>query len=600
MGRIHLLPPLVQNQIAAGEVVERPVSVLKELVENSIDAGASSISVVLEAGGLERIRIEDDGEGMLPDDAALAFTRHATSKITDLEDLQHIQSMGFRGEALASIGSVAKVTLRTRTKDMPAATEVFCAGEDQHTPKDTSGPVGTSIDVQELFFNIPARKKYLRSERTELTHCLRYMTEVGMLYPDLRFSVEHNGKSVLLFPKSSLEERLLAALGKDFLETHLPITLNHPDLSLRGFISKPHVQLTSRNKQFFFVNHRPVVSDILQKAVTSGYHRIVDEGRYPSVVLFVDVHPTLVDVNVHPRKKEVRFHDTQFLFSSTQHAVSQALTQAGHERKVRDLPKTSPTTTTPHVPQFNPQSKASSPYASSQTKKHVHQDHLHTILNAAPLVLRSEERHEPLHVQQTQQPSKEYRVLGQLMDCYILVETHEGLLLVDQHAAHERVLFDRLTRDLAEKSIEVQQLLQPHVLHLTPQDSAQTLEHATLLREAGFLVEELDTTTWSLHGIPTDLSRASVDLDQTFHTILHECEDISTGCGSKMLTDYREKLLAYTACRSAVKFGDRLTQADMDGLIQDLFKTERRYTCPHGRTSIVQLDAVQLKRFFDR
>lgn len=599
MGRIHLLPTLVQNQIAAGEVVERPVSVLKELVENSIDAGATALSIFLEEGGMTRLAVEDNGVGMDSEDAALALVRHATSKIKDIEDLQHIVSMGFRGEALASIASVSRLTLRTRTKEAAAAIILESDGE-THTIKVGSGPVGTLVDVRDLFYNVPARQKYLRSAKTEITYCLRYITEVSLLHPEIRFTVEHNGKQVLNFPASSQEERLVAAMGKDFLMTHLPISLEHPDLQIRGYISKPHLQLTSRNKQFLFVNKRPVRSDIIQKAVTSAYHRIVDEGRYASVVLFVDVHPTLVDVNVHPRKLEVRFHDPQFLFSSTEHSIKQALTATGHERQVQDIQMMRSN----QAPMgFNPLTKAVSPYASTHTNKSVAahpQQHMADILSAAPFTLRSQQPSTTPTFNTASQLPTDIKVLGQLMTCYILVETAEGLMLIDQHAAHERVLFDRLTRDLHQKNSHVQQLLTPHMLHLTPQDASALEVHAPLLQEAGFHVDQLDPQTWTLQTIPQDLSRADVDLDTTFHTMLNECEDISVGCGSKLMTDYREKLLAYTACRSAVKFGDLLSQEDMERLVTDLFATERRYTCPHGRTSIVHLDKSHLKRLFDR
>lgn len=595
MARIHLLPPLVQNQIAAGEVVERPVSVLKELVENAIDAGATSIAVILEEGGIQCISVEDNGAGMDAEDASMALVRHATSKIHGLEDLQHIQSMGFRGEALASISSVSRLSLRTKTREAAAAILVEAAGENVQPLQHVGGPTGTMVAVRELFFNVPARRKYLKSAKTELSYCLRYMTEVGILYPAVRLSVEHNGKPVIMWPATSLEERLTAALGKDFLETHLPLSLEHPDLHLSGYISKPHVQLTSRNKQYFFVNRRPVKSDVLQKAVTTAYHRIVDEGRYPSIVLFADVHPALVDVNVHPRKLEVRFHDPHFLFSTTEHAVSQALTGQGHERRIHRAEPAS-FARPPLSPAYNPQSKANSPYAAAHYAPKARQDHFHPILEAAPLQFRTPESH---HVAHALLPEN-IRVLDQLMLCYILIETPEGLMLVDQHAAHERVLFDKLTRDIKAKSHHAQQLLTPHLLHLTPQDSALLQEHQHLLQEAGFAVEQMDSHTWTLGAIPEDLSRAHVDLDSTFHTLLNECEDMSTGCGSKLLTDYREKLFAYTACRSAVKFGDTMSKDDMEQLIHDLFATERRYTCPHGRTSIVTLDKAQLKRLFDR
>lgn len=603
MARIHLLPPLVQNQIAAGEVVERPVSIVKELIENSLDAGATSLIVSLEEGGKKRISVQDNGSGLAKEDLLLACERHATSKITSLEDLQHIASMGFRGEALASIASVSRLTITTRTAESPLAYRRTILGGTDHPVEETAGTVGTLVEVEDLFYNVPARQKYLRSAKTELGLIMRYITEVAILSPALRLEVRHEGRTTALFPAATPEERMRAALGHSFLETHLPIEGIHPDVQITGYISKPHVQQASRAKQYLFVNLRPIKSDILQKAVGQAYHRIVDEGKYPSLVLFLTVHPTLVDVNVHPRKLEVRFHDPHFLFSLISSTLQVALTKAGgHLVLSAEQSPTAPPASqhpTPTVA-YNPLSRATSPYASASSSRAFsgNQRHLESVLEAAPLRMESPKKFGPDLLPTSK--AQEYRILGQLLRCYIVLETPEGLLLVDQHAAHERVLFDRLTANIAAGTAHVQALLTPEVLHVTPEERVLLEEHSPLLQEAGFHVEPLDTSSWVLSSLPADLPAGKTDLHATVHSLLGECEDMSTGCASSHLSSYREKLHAYTACRSAVKFGDELTMAEMTALMEDFWKTPRRYTCPHGRTSMVSLERSHLARLFDR
>jgi len=604
MASIHLLPPLVQNQIAAGEVVERPVSVVKELVENSLDAGATAIKVSLEEGGIARISVEDNGNGMDKEDLLLSCVRHATSKISQLEDLQHIASMGFRGEALASISSVAKVTVTSRTSLSPFANQLSIEGDHTSTLKEVAAPVGTRIDVEALFFNVPARKKYLRSSKTEYGLIMRYMTEVALLYPHIRFELLHEGRSTALFAPGSEEERLKSALGSLFLQEHLAVTTEHPDIMLHGYISKPHVQRSTRVKQYLFVNNRPVKSDILTKAIAQAYHRIVDEGRYPSVVLFLTVHPTLVDVNVHPRKLEVRFHDPQFLFSLVSTALRKELMQEGGHRSLREEAMETKNliegTPTP-LPSYNPFSRASSPYAAPSATRgfNSQQVQMDVVLQHQPLHF-----HEPKRFEETNSARASgeapYRILGQLLRCYIVLETAEGLLLVDQHAAHERILFDRLTLLREQNKDHVQALLTPHLLHLSPEERIRLEQYQGILQESGFHLDQLDESSWSLTSLPADLPVGSIDIESTFHTILGECEDMETGCSSKHLGDYREKLHAYTACRSAVKFGDALTMPEMEAIMQDLWQTPRRYTCPHGRTSIVALEKSHLMHLFNR
>lgn len=583
--------------------MERPVSIVKELMENALDAGATSILLSLEDGGKKRIRLQDDGMGMDKEDLLLACVRHATSKISSLEDLQHIASMGFRGEALASIASVSRLTLTSRTKTAPMAFSRTVAGDDESPVQETAGSVGTTVDVQDLFFNVPARQKYLRSAKTELGLIMRYVTEIALLTPHLRLEIRHDGRTTALFPATTAEERMKAALGHSFHVNHLPIEGIHPDVRIEGYVSKPHVQQASRSKQYLFVNGRPIKSDIIQKAVSQSYHRIVDEGKHPSFVLFLTVHPTLVDVNVHPRKLEVRFHDPHFLFSLISSTLQQALTKEGGHRVITSQP---PTSTRDALPReapsvaWSPLSRATSPYASAHSPRALsgNQAHLESVLAAAPLRMESPKKFGPELLPQTS--PVEYRILGQLLRCYIVLETPEGLLLVDQHAAHERVLFDRLTRDIDAGHAHVQALLTPQVLHVTPQENQLLEEHSPLLQEAGFHVEALDASSWVLSSLPADLRAGTLDLEETLHTILGECQDMATGCSSSHLTSYREKLHAYTACRSAVKFGDELTMAEMTALMADFWQTPRRYTCPHGRTSMVSLDKSHLAKLFNR
>ncbi|MFN7160410.1 MAG: DNA mismatch repair endonuclease MutL [Candidatus Gracilibacteria bacterium] len=594
MGSIHILSKTVQNHIAAGEVIERPLSVVKELVENSIDAKSTHITVELLNGGKNLIRVSDNGIGMDKEDAELSIKRHATSKISSSEDLFAIGTYGFRGEALSSISSISSFTLETKQTETPEGTQIKFAGDTHLSTVSVGIADGTSISVEDLFFNTPARKKYLKGDDTEYHHIYRYLVEVALVSYDKSFTLIHNGKRTLDLRQSTHEERIRQILGGNFLEESVPVFCDRTDITIRGFISKPAFCTNVRKHQYLFVNKRPVNDSLISKAVMEGYHRIIAPGTYPQYILFLELPPHLLDVNVHPRKLEVKFAEPQTVFGSIKGSVKESLEKNVLHPLVNLSPNENiqpfsppPLSQEKKYHSYSPHSNASSPYA--VPKYRVLQSQKNIFANIP-------------HIEETSPAytSQSIKTLAQLKNCYILAENSSGLIMIDQHAAHERILFEKLVENYKRKTPASQQLLHGEVIELSKTEQSSYEEYKEQIEELGYALDPFGENTYVLRAIPEIVNTKHADSKELFLSLLHEIHQTSLPLLSKEITSVAEKLLAFTACRAAVKFGDPLSIPEQEALIKDFFQLERRHTCPHGRTSVVEITLPELKKYFDR
>jgi len=623
MSKIRVLADHVANQIAAGEVVERPASVAKELVENSIDAGARRITIEIEAGGRRLLKVSDDGEGMVRDDAILAFERHATSKIRNTEDLAAIGTLGFRGEALASIASVAKVELTTCTEDAKAATRVTIDGGRMRDVKDAAHPRGTTIAMRDLFFNIPARRKFLRSEATETFHLTNLVTHYALAHPEIAFTFVNNGREVVrTAPAKDLRERAYQIFGEEFLENLLEVDGGEPQLAhVSGYVSAPRDRRTSRDSQYLFVNRRFVRDRMIGRALSEGYRSILPHGVYPAALLFIETPLEEVDVNVHPAKTEVRFRRQAAVADTVREAVRAALASANYVPPPEPPPVPEPIpepamTATAVVSSFTPQPRIefvpppqpappppprlpvepsgeeiardidvmiqSAMTQSSQSVKSV----ALPPLNSAEKLAR-EVTPESL--------SKNIRPLGQLEESFIIATDDEGLLLIDQHVAHERILFDKYRALEAERRSESQQLLVPETFDLTPAQAAVFDDLAPELEKYGFELMRLSGRTVAIKAVPADLpgGEARNMLSELLDTVDAEKKNAAR-------ETLRDEIAASLACHAAIKVNMPLAPEKMRWLIDRLLQTSSPTTCPHGRPVILRLRTRDILKGFHR
>ena len=569
--RISVLPSDLINQIAAGEVVERPASVVKELVENSIDAGAATIDVLLENGGKTLIEVRDDGAGMSHDDAQLAIERHATSKIRAFDDLARVATLGFRGEALPSIASVSRFTLTTFDGAAPHAIEIDCdplTGARRVRP--AARDRGTTITVRELFENVPARRKFLKSADAEFRAIVTVVTSYALPLPSRAFRVEHNGRVVLdLPPVATLRERVIQVLGDDAAPHLESIDAAIDSTRAAGFVTRG-LRYGSRRNQFFFVNGRLVRDKVLTHAANRAAEAFDFDG-HPAIVLFVDVPPQSVDVNVHPAKTEVRFRDSGVVHVAVEQAIKRAL---GGAEEGKALLSPEPALLTPiqrygapaPMPQFTPL---------FQTRAVVQ-----------PAVLEEE----PL----PQLGDLKGRVIGQYRMSYILVDTPGGLRLVDQHVAHERVLYDRYWTRIAEAAPVTQQLLAPTLFECGAAECAVLESHAPELRAVGFDIERFSGNAFAVSAVPPELVRADID------RFLHKLIDASIDERGSHVTAVREKVCASLACQAAIKVHRALSGEEMARLVAELLESSNPYACPHGRPIVVDIKHLDIERHFHR
>lgn len=588
---IRLLPDQLISQIAAGEVIERPSAVVKELLENAIDAGATQLSVRLEAGGVKRIAITDNGSGIPSEQLALALTRHATSKIAHLHDLENVTTLGFRGEALASIASVAQLTLTSRTRDAAHAWQVH--GHDPAAVSPASGAVGTVVDVQDLYFNTPARRKFLKSEQTEYGHCMEVVRRIALARPDLRFSVTHNGKTTEHWQETALADRSAQILGESFAEARLPIEENAGPVSLRGFIGLPTAARGRADAQYFYVNGRFVRDKLLTHAVRSAYQDVLHGDRYPAYVLQLTLDPALVDVNVHPAKIEVRFRDSRAIHQFVFHAVSRSLASTAPNSE-SSTPLTSSNLSSLSAQPWHAQPPRQSSFGVAQNMVRYGALFSDSVSPASPIAKAGGSSHTNLD-----HPTEDSFPLGfalaQLHGIYVLAQNRTGLVLVDMHAAHERILYEQFKLALEEKTVTLQPLLIPVSFHADAVEVGTVEEHRTSLASLGFDIAVMSPTTLAVRAIPALLKNA--DVQSLARDLLRDLREFG---GSHVLTEHRNQLLGTLACHTAVRANRALTLPEMNALLRQMEATERADQCNHGRPTWVQLAITDLDRLFLR
>lgn len=642
MNKIKVLPDNLANQIAAGEVVERPASVIKELVENTIDAGGTRIQIDIELGGRRLMRVSDDGEGMGRDDAILAFERHATSKIKTLEDLARIGTLGFRGEALASIASVAKVEIITKTNEDQIATRVNVEGGKLIDVKDAARDTGTTITVRDLFFNTPARRKFMRSEATENYHLTGIATHYALAHPEIAFTMTNNGREVLrVSPAKDLRERAFQIFGAGLLESLLPVHGGREFVArVTGFISAPRERRTTRDAQYFFVNNRFVRDKTIAGGLLEGYRSVLPHGIYPVAFLFLEMPLEEIDVNVHPAKTEIRFRRGEAVKDVIAEAVRTALVSAGITGDVRAEPElirqpasletvvqqfdqagiafsnesnparavdfeTEPES--PHEPNVDSQSDAgfSGFTENRQIERNIsyetdfvieHQEQARSAIAGyaeLPPVNSASRIAKPIEVKQIL--ASKIRPLGQMHDSFIIAVDDEGLLLIDQHVAHERILFDKFRKSETTRTIESQNLLLPETIDLSPAQSAAFQLIEDDLETLGFGVMKLSGRTIAIKSIPTDLPAS--EARNLLAEILDTIEMEKRGSPKSTL---RDDIAASLACKAAIKINMTLTPEKMHWLIDRLLVTSSPTTCPHGRPVILRLSMKDIERGFHR
>lgn len=589
---IRILPPQVASKIAAGEVVERPASVVKELIENAIDAGATDIRIEIKNGGRRLIRISDNGCGIPEDEAALAFARHATSKISSEEDLSHIQTLGFRGEALASIAAVSQVTMLTCVKGADAGVLLRLEGGELVQKEKRASPPGTIVTVENLFYNTPARLKFLRSEATESSHIIKLVSAYAMAYPELRFTLIDNARLALqtsgngklydvLVKVFSLEttQLMLEIQAEDMVRNHDPLKQQKGGIDVYGYAGSPNLHRATRDYQLFFVNRRWIQDRSLSYAVEEAYRTILPTGRYPVVILGLTMPPADVDVNVHPTKREVRFRDPRSVFSAVQRAVRHTVLQQAPVAQMT----THPAAVLPHEwerqrpPPLN-LTGAEAGLTRAQMALEVQRtaDVKPAMISSAPMLERL-----PM-----------LRVLGQVRQTYIIAEGPDGLYLIDQHAAHERVLFEQLQAEYASMTTSAQTLLQPLPIELPPPQRSLLNAMLESLATFGFDITPFGGDTYLVRAIPATLNPADVP------GVIAELLDAASEGRDATLS--AEHLLMIIACHGAVRAGQTLTLDEARELVRQLEKTTAPYTCPHGRPTVIHLSSAQLERSFSR
>lgn len=617
MSKIRVLPEILANKIAAGEIVERPASVVKELLENSIDAGAKSIQISIESGGKRVIKIRDDGEGMSQDDALLAFEHHATSKIQTADDLGAISTLGFRGEALPSIASVSRLILRTRAADAAAdcgGTELEMQGGTLRGVKTVPWDRGTEVVVRDLFFNVPARRKFLRTNDTELGHITRLATHYALAHPPFRFLLESEGRTLMdIAPVSTVRERTYQLFGDQFLENLVEISGTAGAISVHGFASRPHEQRTNPYSQFFYVNRRMVRDKVITSAVRQAYRNAMPASAFPVVLLFIELPFTEVDVNAHPAKIEIRFREQNVVHDLIRESIQRALVTS------KSIPSydhsssfggglSSPGEAAPPAPpeeaqfesrrfDFTPTSAAADPF---QRAFNYPFREISTALPPAP------ENHKAMKVRPEmligspaagQQPFQidGLRILGQIQDSYIIACDSHGLLIIDQHVAHERVLYEKLAQDMSQESVERQGLLVPLTVELAPHQAAIFRKVLPELNRNGFQADGFGGNSVVIRSVPAVARNAdcAVLLSEIIEGVEAEERVLD-------VSRIRDRMAVSMACHAAIKAHMPLSREKMEWLLNELSRTQIPTNCPHGRPVILRFSLYEIERNFGR
>ena len=592
MSRIHLLSETLASQVAAGEVIERPASVVKELVENSIDARAQKIETLIRRGGISLIRVNDDGIGMDRDDALLCLERHATSKIRSSADLAAIGTLGFRGEALPSIASVSRFRLTTREHDALAGTDIIVSGGRMETVREGGEAPGTQVEARSIFFNLPARRKFLRSENTETRNIEHQLHLQAIGHSSIAFSFLRDDRLVFQLPATkTLRERIRDLYGSELLNRLLEIDASSggSKIKLSGFIGQAGVSRQTRSQQLVFVNGRAIESPLVGGALKEGYHTALMKGQFPITFLFIELNPAEVDVNVHPTKREVRFRDPSAVREAVVACIRRALESGrGAWQNQFRAPDSSPS-----APNARPLDLPRILRIDSVTAAQ------HSAI-PSPERFRGEEPHKlslesPLERAAPQAQSQQFQIIGVLNKLYVLMESKDGLVLVDQHAAHERILFEELRRRMEEHGAPSQKLLLPQIFELPPRDAEWIERNLATLQKMGIGVEEFGRSTFRLESLPPFLA----DSDPT-RFIQEVIDGLKSASNSSSPLRLAEDLIAKTVCRHAVKAHDPLRFPELERLIRDLLECDLPYCCPHGRPTMIQISFPELEKKFGR
>jgi DNA mismatch repair protein MutL len=578
MPSIRVLPDLLISQIAAGEVVERPASALKELLENSLDAGAREVTVQLSGGGVKLIRVADDGGGIARDELRLALSRHATSKISSLEDLERVASLGFRGEALASIAAVSRLILVSRHAGEKHAWSVSASGAEVSKAVPAPLGAGTSVEVRELYFNTPARRKFLKSEATEYAHCDEAFKRIALSRPEVAFTLQHNGRPQRRLTIQPLHARIGAVLGEDFHSTTLEVDEASAGLRLHGAIGLPAHARGTREAQYCFVNGRFVRDKLIGHAIRQAYQDVLHHEQHPVFVLFLEIAPGQVDVNVHPTKTEVRFRDAravhQFVFHALNRALAQSVAGAAPQRAAAA-----------------PATAASRAGAASMALGLAEPGVFYeTLFGARPAPQETPAAPAP---RETDAPLG--FALAQLAGIYVLAQNRHGLVIVDMHAAHERIMYEKLKGALDAREIPMQPLLVPVTFAAETLEVATVEEHGAVLRTIGFDIAAASPSSLIVRAVPALL--ADADARQLATDVLREVREFGA---SRALTERRNELLATMACHAAVRANRKLTVPEMNALLREMEETERSGQCNHGRPTWHQVSLAELDKLFMR
>jgi len=662
MSRIAALPDHLVNQIAAGEVVERPANALKEIVENSIDAGATAIEVELAGGGIRLIRVSDNGGGIHPDDIELALHRHATSKIKTLNDLEHVASMGFRGEGLASIASVSRLTLTSRQDGSAHATQVKAEDGKLSSPTAAAHPVGTTIEAAELFFNTPARRKFLKSENTEYAHCATMLERLALAHPHIAFSLKRDGKQVFKFPAQNLHERIATIVGEDFQAASLDIDSGNGALRLYGAIAKPTFAKGKTDKQYCFVNHRFVRDKVMLHAVKQAYRDVLHNALTPAFVLFLDLPPEAVDVNVHPTKTEIRFRDSQQVHQLVFHTLNKALADtradltesvgnagevlheitgirpaatssenepngfhstqtaspenifaaapSAHTSEPRSAFSSGKTAPMPYQAARAPQQRSLSLRESRAALNTYAELFKNTAADEADIELAQFEqaRFGNTSATSSENPARSFSddpkpelpplgfAIAQLLGIYILAQAEDSLLLIDMHAAAERVNYEKMKRQRQENgNLQSQRLLIPVTFAASHEECAALADHADALAGFGLELSDMGGNTLAVRAVPAMLGKA--DVVSLAKDVLGELAQVGS---SQTIEEHENHILATMSCHGSVRAGRQLTLPEMNALLRDMENTPRSNQCNHGRPTWVKLTLKELDALFLR
>ena len=619
MGRIRLLPEIVASQVAAGEVVERPASVVKELIENSIDAGARKVDIMIHRGGISLVRVIDDGCGMDRDDALLSLERHATSKIRSATDLQAVATLGFRGEALPSIASVSRFRLTTREARAVAGTEIAVNGGKLDVVRDAGEAPGTQIEVRSLFYNLPARRKFLRSENTEGRNIEHQVHLQAIGHPQIGFSLLRDDRVLFQLPAAAaLSDRIRDLFGVELLERLVEVAgASSPMIRISGFIGQAGLSRPTRMQQLVFVNGRAIESSLITAAIREGYHTALMKGQYPVTFLFLELDPASVDVNVHPAKREVRFRDPTAVRESIVQCIQKTL-EAGRtawQEKFRApvrLPAATgnaapdlrlrPEVLAPHeihceLPHLGPAvaggglSAVASAKADDPGRATVGQPRNLSGLPAA----RIDPAGEAPALQQRGATQQQFQIIGVLNKLYVLMENADGLVLVDQHAAHERILFEELRRRMEEQGVPTQKLLLPQTFDVPPRDADWIERNLSILQRIGIGIESFGPGTFKIDSLPSFLEVS--DPSQFMRKVIDDLKSASNTASAMRLG---EEMIAKSVCRHAVKANDPLRYPEVEKLIRDLLDCDLPYCCPHGRPTMIQISLAELEKKFGR